>query len=204
MQLDSPRRRSIRLRGYDYSTPGAYFITVCTQNRLPLFGEVANDKMASNRLGEVVQNSWEKLPDHYDDLILDAFVLMPNHVHGVIILEDGTTGVGAGFKPALPASRRRHGVPEIVRAFKTFSARRINKMRESPGTPVWQRGFYDHVIRNQHELGRVRAYVMDNPRKWSEDVDNPVNWRRRGRVSNPAPTIVLHPRPARPTHTDVR
>ena len=187
MQQDEPRRRSVRLRGYDYSTPGAYFITVCTQNRLPLFGEVANGRMEANRLGSVIEDCWAKLPDHYDNVALDAFILMPNHVHGVIIIEDGPTCVGAGLKPALPAavSVRRHGVPEIVRAFKTFSARKINEMRASTGTPVWQRGFYDHVIRDDGELDRVRTYVMDNPRKWSEDADNPANWRGRGRVSNP-------------------
>ena len=156
MQQDQPRRRSVRLRGYDYSTPGAYFITVCTRNRLPLFGEVANGRMAANRLGSVIENCWAKLPDHYDNVALDAFMLMPNHVHGVIIIEDGPTCVGAGFKPALPAavSVRRHGVPEIVRAFKTFSARKINEMRASTGTPVWQRGFYDHVNTRRRWTGQ--------------------------------------------------
>ena len=128
---------------------------------------------------------------------------MPNHVHGVIIIEDEPTGVGfvspanlavttdanatdvgAGLKPALPAEvvSRPQGLPEIVRAFKTFSARKINEIRASPGTPVWQRGFYDHVIRGEGELDRVRTYIMDNPRKWSEDGDNPANWRGRRRV----------------------
>ena len=90
----------------------------------------------------------------------------------------------AGFKPALPAAMtsRRHGVPEIVRAFKTFSARQINKMRSSGGESVWQRGFYDHVIRGERELNGIRTYIMDNPRRWSEDVDNPANWQGRGRV----------------------
>ena len=151
------------------------------------FGEVANGKMEASRLGTVIEDCWAKLPDHYDNVALDAFILMPNHVHGVIIIEDGPTCVGAGLKPALPAavSVRRHGVSEIVRAFKTFSAREINEMRASTGTPVWQRGFYDHVIRDNGELDRVRTYVMDNPRKWSEDADNPANWGGRGRVSNP-------------------
>ena len=182
MEQGEPRRRSIRLLGYDYSTPGAYFITACTQNRLLLFGQVVNNKMAANRLGAVVEDCWAKLPDHYDNFALDAFILMPNHVHGVIIIEDETTGVGAGFKPALPAAAasRRHGVPEIVRAFKTFSARRINEIRASASTPIWQRGFYDHVIRGKGELDRVRTYIMDNPRKWSEDADNPANWRGQG------------------------
>ena len=184
MQRDEPKRRSIRLRDYDYSTPGAYFITACTHNRLPLFGRVVNDKMAANRLGAVVEDCWRRLPDHYENVVLDAFVLMPNHVHGVIIIGDGTTDVGAGLQPVLPAAvgSRRHGVPEIVRAFKTFSARKINEMRGSTGTLVWQRGFYDHVIRGERELDRVRTYIMDNPRRWAEDADNPANRRGRRRV----------------------
>ena len=174
----------MRLRGYDYSTPGAYFVTVCTQNRLSLFGRIVNGAMAANRFGEVVEDCWAKLPDHYDNVALDAFILMPNHIHGVIIIKDELPGVGAGFKPALPAAMtsRRQGVPEIVRAFKTFSARQINKMRSSGGESVWQRGFYDHVIRGERELNGIRTYIMDNPRRWSEDVDNPANWQGRGRV----------------------
>ncbi len=140
--------------------------------------------MAANRFGAFVEESWAGLIDHYKNLALDEFILMPNHVHGVIIINDEPVVVGAGFKPALgPAvDSRRHSLSEIVRAFKTFSARKINEMRASPGTPVWQRGFYDHVIRNEEELNRVRAYILDNPRKWSEDADNPANWRNRGRV----------------------
>ena len=184
MQRGEPKRRSIRLRGYDYSTPGAYFITACTHDRLLLFGRVVNDKMAANRLGAVVEDCWSKLPDHYENVALDAFILMPNHIHGVIIIGDGTADVGAGLQPAFPAAvgSRRPGVPEIVRAFQTFSARRINEMRGSTGTPVWQRGFYDHVIRGERELDRVRTYIMDNPRRWSEDTDNPANWRGGRRV----------------------
>ena len=143
--------------------------------------------MAANRLGAVVEDCWTKLPDHYDNVALDAFILMPNHVHGVIVIEDEHPGVGAGSKPALPETETfgRHGIPEIMRAFKSFSARRINEMRATNRPSVWQRGFYDHVIRGEDELNMIRTYIMDNPRKWSEDPDNPANWRGRGRVSNP-------------------
>ena len=104
----------MRLSGHDYSTPGAYFITACTYNRLLVFGRVVNGKMAANRLGAVVEDCWAKLPDHYDNVALDVFILMPNHVHGVIIIQDGPTVVGAGLQPALPAAAasRRRGVPE--------------------------------------------------------------------------------------------
>ena len=184
MQQAVPDRRSMRLRGHDYSTPGAYLITACTHERLLLFGRVNDCKMEANRLGTIVEDSWSELPNHYGNVSLDAFVLMPNHVHGVIVIEDESTVVAAGFKPAFTAAEatRQHAVPEIVRAFKTFSARKINAMRATPGKQVWQRGFYDHVIRGERELDRVRAYITDNPRKWSEDPDNPENWRNRRRV----------------------
>ena len=185
-QQSGPTRRRMRLEGYDYSTPGAYFVTACTQDRRPLFGRVIDGRMAANPLGTVVEDCWDELPDHYDSLALDAFILMPNHVHGVILLQDepNNTSVGAGLQPAIPRNdaARRHGLPEIVRAFKTFSARKINRMRASTGASVWQRGFYDHVIRDEDELDRVRTYILDNPRKWSEDPDNPDNWRNRRRV----------------------
>ncbi len=168
VRQNKPRRKSIRLLGHDYSAPGAYFFTACTRHRLPLFGRVVAGEIAANRLGAAVEDCWTKLPDHYDNIALDAFTLMPNHVHGLIII------VGAGFKPA-PTGR--HGAAEIVRAFKTFSARRINELRASPGAPVWQRGFYDRIIRSGDELNRARAYIENNPRMWSEDADNPANRR---------------------------
>ena len=121
MQPGGIKRRSMRLLGHDYSTPGAYFITACTQNRSLLFGRVVDGKMVGNRLGAVVEDCWSQLPDHYDNVSLDAFVLMPNHIHGIIAIESSPTDAGA--------VSTRHGIPEIVRAFKTFSARKINATR---------------------------------------------------------------------------
>jgi REP element-mobilizing transposase RayT len=128
-----PRRRSLRLPGYDYSQAGAYFITSCTQNRVTLFGEVIDGNVRLNEMGTIVQQTWEDLPTHYHDIDLDAFIVMPNHVHGIIILAD--------------QSERRHAIPEIVRSFKTFSARGLNE-HAGKGGVLWQRGYYEHVIRN--------------------------------------------------------
>jgi putative transposase len=110
---------------------------------------------------------------------------MPNHVHGIIVLVDDDI-VGAGFKPTPTkptptkpaptiAVTKRHGLPEIVRAFKSFSARRINAMRDTNGAPFWQRGFYEHIVRNERELDAIRRYILDNPLKWTLDRDNPEN-----------------------------
>jgi putative transposase len=165
---DRHRRRSIRLREYDYRQAGAYFITVVAHRRSLLFGEIAGGEPRLNEFGRIVERAWAELPEHYRGIECDAFVVMPNHIHGIIMLADSI--VGAGFKPA---PTRRHGLPEIVRALKTFSARRINEMRDAPAAAVWQRNYYEHVIRGDGELLRVREYIFNNPREWKNDRENP-------------------------------
>jgi len=115
------------------------------------------------------------LPHHYPHVALDAFVIMPNHIHGIIVLADPTV-VGAGFKPAPTMVNKRHRLTEIIRAFKTFSSRRINESHGTPGRPVWQRSYYEHVIRNENDLDEVRKYIVNNPLKWDLDKENPENW----------------------------
>ena len=168
-------RRSIRLPNYDYAQSGAYFVTICTRNRAPLFGDVIDDKMLLNDAGRIVWECWESIPDHYTHAKTDAFIVMPNHVHGIIILTD-TAHVGAGLKPApTPTGAKRHPLSEIVRALKTFSARRINEHRGVSGTSVWQRNYYENVIRNESALHDIRQYILHNPAKWADDPENPRN-----------------------------
>jgi putative transposase len=152
-----PRRRSLRLPGYDYSQAGAYFITACTQNRVMLFGGVIDGDVRVNEMGTIVQQTWDDLPAHYNGIDLDAFIVMPNHVHGITILAD--------------ESERRHAIPEIVRGFKTFSARRVNERAGRRGV-LWQHGYYEHVIRNEKALDRIRAYIANNPAQWADDPEN--------------------------------
>ena len=184
------RRGQARLPTFEYSSPGAYFVTVCTLNKEPILGEMQGDSLVPSPAGVIVADAWHDLPQHYAHLVLDAFVVMPNHVHSVVFLvqSSSTDSVGAGLRPAPThsagpgvserASPRRHGLSEIIRAFKSFSARRINALRGSPGIPVWQRGFYDHVIRNDDDLARIREYIVTNPLRWSLDEENPS--ARRG------------------------
>lgn len=148
-------RCSIRLKGYDYTRPGAYFITIVTQNRKLLFGKISNGEMKPNDFGEIVESCWLALPQHYPQLILDEFALLPAHVHCIMIIKN----------------KSRHGIPEFVRAFKTFSARRINQQRKSPGTTVWQRDYYEHIIRDEDALIRIRTYIKNNPLNWSMSID---------------------------------
>ena len=196
---EQKRRRSIRLPDYDYAQTGAYFVTICTYDRLCLLGEILGCEMALTRAGQVVLECWNDLADHYSHVETDEFIVMPNHVHGIIVLTDQQRknpipdNVGAGFNPdnvragfnpdnvgagLKPAPTRRHPLSEIVRAFKTFSSRRINEHRGSPGVPVWQRNYYERVIRNEQKLDSVRQYIVDNPAEWAEDAENPRNIRR--------------------------
>ena len=179
---DQQRRRALRLRDFDYAQTAAYFVTVCTYRRACLFGDVTDGKMLLHDPGRIVQAAWQALPEHYPHVRVDAFVVMPNHVHGIVILAPkdsvGAGLAGAGWKPAPTESStiaRRHGLPEIVRAFKTFSARRVNAARAAPGTPLWQRNYYEHVVRDADELNRIREYIDLNPVQWAMDRENPRN-----------------------------
>jgi REP element-mobilizing transposase RayT len=154
------------LKGYDYSQPGGYYVTIVTQNRECLFGDIVDGKMILNEYGLIVETVWNDLPNHYNHIKLNEYVIMPNHVHGIVIIND----VGAGFKPAPTI---KHGLPEIIRGFKTFSARRINKYRNTPGQKLWQRNYWEHVIRDENELNRIREYIMNNPLQWELDEENP-------------------------------
>ena len=157
-------RRSIRLPEYDYSQAGAYFITICTHQHQPLFGEIVKCEMQLNEFGQIIQTTWHDLVNHVARIELDAFVIMPNHIHGIITI------VGAGSEPApTNTNPKQPPLSEIVRQSKTFSARRINLARNTPGEPVWQRNYYEHIIRDEKSYLRIAQYILDNPVKWELD-----------------------------------
>jgi REP element-mobilizing transposase RayT len=166
---DIHHRRSIRLKDYDYSQSGYYFITICTQNHINLFGDVLNGKMVKNQYGDLVEFTWYDLLNHNHNIELGEFIVMPDHVHGIVIISDivGLRDIGAGLEPAPTKPHiKNHGLPEIVRQFKTFSARRINQIRHSPGIHVWQRDYYERIIRNKNQYRNVVKYIIENPRNW--------------------------------------
>lgn len=168
-------RRSIRLKGYDYSRPGYYFFTTCILDRRCILGDVADAEMRCNELGDAVWAIWRELPLHYPHVCLDAFVVMPNHVHGIIQL------VGI----PMPPGKRRHAFPEIVRSFKSFASRDINRLLGTPGDNHWQRDYWEHVVRTQGELERIRRYIQNNPRRWEFDRfhgTRPVHTDRTGGI----------------------
>lgn len=165
------QRRSIRLPGYDYSQAGAYFVTLCVHDRACLFGEVVDGAMRLNELGALVASEWLRTATIRPQVTLDEFVVMPNHFHAIIAIEDSRRGV-------LPYARPRFRSPaeslgSIVRGFKSATTTLINSMRNSPGVPVWQRNFYEHVIRNEAELTRIQEYIVNNPLQWYLDRENP-------------------------------
>jgi len=139
-----------------------YFLTVCAYEQACLFGEIENGTMRLNDAGRIVHTTWNNLPEHYAHVVLDDFVVMPNHVHGIVVFNEP---VRAGLKPA----PTRHGLSEIVRAFKTFSSRRIHPVHGAPGASVWQRNYWERVIRNESELAHIREYIQNNPLPWELD-----------------------------------
>ena len=183
-------RRSIRLKGYDYSLAGAYFVTVCTQDRLCLFGNVNNEQMTLNQAGQMVYEQWLDLPKRFPESAIDEFTMMPNHLHGILIINDNETtqSVGAPLvgaqnkvdKTNKAGTRPAPTLGEIVGAFKSITTNeyiRGVKQHDWPSFPgkLWQRNYFERVIRDEDELNRIREYIIYNPMKWTEDQDNPKN-----------------------------
>jgi REP element-mobilizing transposase RayT len=168
------RRKALRLPEYDYSSPGAYFVTICTFQREFRLGKVIDGIMQISEEGLIVEKTWAGLIDHYYYVMLDELIVMPNHVHGILfITENPTFPVGAGLRPAPTRPDNRCGLSELVRALKSFSAREINKLNGTPGAPFWQRGYYEHIIRDEESLNLIRGYIADNPQQLSLDHENP-------------------------------
>src|SRR5687767_6890161 len=158
-------RRSIRLKNYDYSRPGAYFVTICTHNKQKLFGDIVNGQMMLNEAGEFAKAGWLAIPQHYPDVALDKWVIMPDHIHGIIWIKKSRAYL-------MHHNRYQHIIPHslgcIVRRFKIG----VTKcMREKfPGFVVWQRNYHEHIIRNEDELYLIRKYIKNNPVNWGDSM----------------------------------
>jgi REP element-mobilizing transposase RayT len=162
-------RRSLRYPDWDYSTPAAYFVTICTHEREHTFGEIRNGAMVLNNLGRCVEYWWLSLPSKYPNIELDQSVIMPNHIHGIIWVTFPHP-VGTIHELSLPLRRRNELVPMGVGYFKMNSAKKINEMRGSTGARVWQRSYHDRIIRDKAELFAIRRYIQDNPMNWETDT----------------------------------
>jgi len=166
------KRRSIRLEDYDYSQEGAYFVTICARgggcgkgkgasgSAKSVFGNIKNGEMTLNGMGRIINDSWKWLGEQYGGTETDEFTVMPNHLHGIICMNDTRMGVN-------PIKRKTLG--RLIGAFKTVSTKQINAIRNTPGAGLWQRNFYEHVIRDEADLNRVREYIINNPAGWEKD-----------------------------------
>ncbi|MEW6262355.1 MAG: transposase [Thermodesulfobacteriota bacterium] len=172
---DRLHRRSLRLGGYDYAQPGAYFVTVCTQDRHCLFGEIEDGEMRLNKVGQIVRDEWIQTGRLRPSVELDVFVVMPNHFHGILLLT--VDGRGTARRAPTPEQFGKPvigSLPTIIRSFKSATTKRINECRNTPGLSVWQRNYYEHVIREEDSLNRIRQYIQDNPARWMYDRENPT------------------------------
>jgi len=187
----------LRLPGYDYTRAGAYFVTVVTHNREAIFGKVNGEEVQLTPAGEIARVCWEAIPCHFTRTGLDEFIIMPNHMHGILWILDGEkldrptvearhavplqqtvmdlTGGGSALAIERFGIPRSGSIPTIVRSFKSAVTRRINSVLATPGAVVWQRGYYDHIVRDEGDLGRIRAYITDNPAQWELDRENPLS-----------------------------
>ena len=195
-------RRSIRLKHYDYSREGAYFVTVVTQDRQGVLAEIVTDEIVLTEAGTMVWEIWRAMPTFYPGVEVDACVVMPNHVHGIVVMtglektlaSDGQVGSKPGQAPvpapteaaAAPAENpMRMSLSEVVHRFKTMTTTRYMAGVHQRGWPgfrkqLWQRYYYEEVIRTVARWNEVRQYIADNPRRWHEDEENLDGRRDRG------------------------
>jgi len=168
-----PVRKRLRLTAFDYSTPGCYFITICVSNRRCLLGDVHEDHVVLSPLGQIVSDVWLQVPGRHGAIILDEFVIMPNHLHALLQLTGTTTSLS-----------------DTIGAFKSQSTNTARSTGVLADAKLWQRGFHDHVVRDEAGLDRLREYIVDNPLKWHLDRENPANiLPAAGRAgTSPAPT----------------
>ena len=190
-------RRSIRLKGYDYTQPGAYFVTFCTYQRLHLFGEVVDGNMVLNDRGKIARDEWFKTAElrPYVKLYEDEFVIMPNHGHGIIWIEENVGALRGNAQLQVEQERaERCSAPTksvaprslgaIVRAYKSAVTYAVNKLENQRGAVLWQRNYYEHIIRNNRELNNIARYIVNNPRNWQLDRDNAQNIRKLSAPEN--------------------
>jgi len=173
-------RRSIRIKEYDYAQPGGYFVTIVTYQRNCIFGNIVNEEIQLNAFGKIADECWRAIPDHFPNVELGAYIVMPNHVHGIIVINDRADASASARRGTIyRAPTEQFGkpiigsIPTIIRTFKAAVTRRIG--RELNATGVWQRNYYEHVIRNHEDWDRIHRYIESNPSMWAEDDENPMN-----------------------------
>lgn len=168
-------RRSIRLKEFDYSQPGWYYVTICTQNKKCLFGAILKSKMVLNEYGKIVEEEWLKTKEIRKNIDLDYYCVMPNHLHGIIIIENKIVGANSNSPLQYNYENKKklispsQTIGAIVRGFKGAVTKQINGLRNTPGNVVWQRNYFEHILRKENDLYNTRNYIQNNPLKWELD-----------------------------------
>jgi REP element-mobilizing transposase RayT len=178
-----PQRRSVRLKRFDYSQPGLYFVTICARNRRCLFGKVENEKVRLNVLGQIVEQAWLEIPRHFPNVELHAYVVMPNHLHGILAIHKRARH--AVPLRGAPAHAEAFGTPvrgslaTIVRSFKSAVSKRARGIRNFTRKPILQRGYYEHLLRDAEDFANATRYILENSKAWTFDKENPQRKDKR-------------------------
>jgi len=159
------RRKPQRLAGYDYSLSGYYFVTICTKSKMEHFGTILDGKMILSSVGKVVDKIWISIPDYYENVTIDEYIVMPNHIHGIVVI-DGVES-GTGHFP-VPTNQRYGLLSKIINSFKFVVSKELRRNRMCPNFG-WHRSYHDHIIRNEESLHAIRQYIQSNPLKWQLD-----------------------------------
>ena len=171
------RRRSIRLVEYDYALPGAYFVTICIKDRKSILSDIKNGNILLSPIGGIAHQCWKEIPNHFPNVELNAFIVMPNHLHGILILTDHCRGVQLNAPDLTTANYSKSISPKqgtlsvIIRTFKAAVTTQCLKRKYH--FHGWQRNYYEPIVRNEHVLGRIREYIVNNPLQWQYDRENP-------------------------------
>ena len=174
-----PQRKKLRLKNYDYSSDGGYFLTICTHQKFNFFGKIENDKMILNELGKISRDFWLKIPNFYNSIKLDEFIIMPNHIHGIIFIENPVRTFTKRPNQNFPIKKSElsdqsitkspYGLcSKIIKSFKQITTKNIRQNFPNIGF-CWQKSFYDQIIRNEEELLKIRKYIKYNPQNWQTD-----------------------------------
>ena len=161
-----PNRRSLRLQGYDYRGAGAYFVTICTMEKRPLFGTVRDGSVQLNELGQIADNCWKQIERVRRAIAMDAYIVMPNHIHGILHF---STKDAAANAPATARELAAGSLGAILGQYKSIVTKRSQFLHSPPTPPIWQRNYYDHIIRSAASLEKIRQYIVDNPARWVDD-----------------------------------
>jgi REP element-mobilizing transposase RayT len=177
-------RRTIRLKNRDYSAAGMYFVTVCTHGRACILGKVVDSKMELNAYGKIVEVEWIRSSKIRSEIRSNIYQVMPNHFHAIVEIAEKPIGLNGvtdvvGAHGRAPLRRKPKSLSSLMAGFKSSVASKINGLRHTPGMPVWQRNYYEHIIRNENELRQIGEYVIHNVLKWELDAENPKNWRKQ-------------------------